>query len=82
MTTDPHLTPTALDEPLKVNARHEGWTIRGYRAGDYYADIYCPHGRPVEVTNTDHQQIYPRQVLLDWYREAKGYAHYYCDGHR
>jgi hypothetical protein len=32
-----------------ITATYNGWSIR--YSGGAYADIYCPHNRPVEVVN-------------------------------
>jgi hypothetical protein len=63
-------------EPEKydvINARSRGWTIRGYEPGDYYATIYCPHDRPVEVINTEGKpldRIAVSNALGTWMKEG------------
>lgn len=64
-----------------ANAREAGWSIRKYGPGDIYADIYCPHGRPVEVINTDHKPIDPAAELHAWLAETAEWRQNYCEGH-
>ena len=67
----------------KTSTDLEGWSIRNYQAGDYYADIYCPHGQPVEVINTNGETLQSTVTdLRAWLLEVAEWRHNYCDGHR
>lgn len=54
------------------------WSIREYTPGDLYADIYCPHGEPVEVINTGKKTIDPLVRLERWLEETKEWRENYC----
>lgn len=58
-----------------------GWSIRDYAPGDFHATIFCPHGRPVEVINTDSKPINPTPALEEWLTETAEWRRSYCEGH-
>lgn len=67
---------------MHINMRYRGWTIRDYRRGDIYADVYCPHGFPVDVINAANVDDFKTWVALrNWVLDAKDWREEYCYDH-